>query len=47
MADYEVSGAYIDAILRPLKRNAAQLAELKAKLPWPASQVVENPWSVP
>lgn len=47
MADYEVSGAYIDAILRPLKRSNAQFAAFKAKLTPETAQLVENSWSSP
>ena len=44
MADYEVSGAYVDAVLRSLK-TSPHFAALKRKLDLPVLAMVENPWS--
>lgn len=46
MADYEVSGAYIDAILKPI-RKAKQFDAVRAKLQYPVTELADNPWSRP
>ena len=46
MADYEVSGAYVDAVLRSL-RQAPQFEAIKEKLEPPVRAMVVNPWSDP
>ena len=44
MADYEVSGAYIDAVLRPL-RQSEKFEALKKRLEPRARAMVLNPWA--
>lgn len=44
MADYEVSGAYVDAVLRSL-RASPHFPTIKEKLPPPVLAMVDNPWS--
>ena len=44
MTDYEVSGAYVDAILRSL-RASEHFAAIKEKLAPPVLAMVINPWS--
>lgn len=44
MADYEVSGAYVEAILRSL-RVSEHFAAIKEKLSAPVLAMVLNPWS--
>ena len=44
MPDYEVSGAYVDAVLRPL-RHSPQFEAIKDKLEPPVLAMVVNPWS--
>lgn len=44
MADYEVSGAYVDAVLRPL-RASEHFAAIKEKLAPPVLAMVNNPWA--
>jgi hypothetical protein len=46
MADYEVSGAYVDAVLRSL-RTSPHFAAIKATLAPPVQALVDNPWSEP
>ncbi len=44
MADYEVSGAYVDAVLRSLK-SSEHFATIREKLAPPVREMVDNPWS--
>lgn len=44
MADYEFSGAYVESILRGLKRSP-QFAELEGKLSMGAATLARNPYS--
>jgi len=44
MADYEVSGAYVDAVLRSLK-GSEHFDTIKSKLTPPVREMVDNPWS--
>jgi hypothetical protein len=46
MADYEVSGAYVDAVLRSL-RGSPHFTAIKEKLHPDALALVNNPWSDP
>lgn len=44
MADYEVSGAYVDAVLRSL-RERGRFPEIREKLDPATRAMVDNPWS--
>ena len=44
MADYEVSGAYVEAVLRSL-RTSEHFEAIKKKLSPPALAMVNDPWS--
>ena len=44
MADYEVSGAYVDAVLRSLK-SSEHFGAIRQKLAPPVLEMVDNPWS--
>ncbi len=44
MADYELSGAYVDAVLRSL-RSSPHFSAIKEKLEPPVLAMVNNPWS--
>lgn len=46
MADYEVSGAYIEAILKPLRRTG-QFDAVRDRLQYPVTELADNPWSRP